>query len=455
MKDTLVFLGPTLSEKKARAVLDAEYMPPAKQGDILSCTLQYQPRIIVLIDGFFHEALSVWHKEIIHALNKNIHVIGASSMGALRAAELSTFGMIGIGKIFDLYHENITRDDDEVVLVHGPKELNYAPLSIPLINLRFTFEKIKKEKILSEELCHISFALFQELFYPERTYENFQTVAQEKGLPLQDIQKILHAIDSHYVDQKQQDALLALQKAKELTDPPSFDYSFPYSPLFEILYHLERRHYYSENNISRKQIAHYISLHHPQISDLHFAAINQALVSSLSKLLQVTVSLSEIEKEKKRFRTRFQLFSQKQFEDWLAENHLSEDEFDMIAEEKATSRKLYRSINSSQVPWRRANALLKELKWKNEYSDWAKKAAAQEDFINAAAPCFSQSTQEEIYSGSLLEKHARETKWSLDCDLDTWSEDAGFFNINELYYEMLRSHTAKEYLKNFFSNHSL
>ncbi len=57
-------------------------------------------RTLLLIDGYFHQVPSVQHKEILYALHQGLAVFGCSSMGALRAAELADFGMVGIGRVF-------------------------------------------------------------------------------------------------------------------------------------------------------------------------------------------------------------------------------------------------------------------------------------------------------------------------------------------------------------------
>src|SRR6185436_15946902 len=126
------FLGPTLSHDEARDVLDAEYRPPAAHGDVLRAALR-RPRAIGLVDGVFEGVPAVWHKEILFALAEGVHVFGAASMGALRAAELSTFGMRGIGQIYDWYAGGAIDADDEVALVHGPYETDFLALSEPLV----------------------------------------------------------------------------------------------------------------------------------------------------------------------------------------------------------------------------------------------------------------------------------------------------------------------------------
>ena len=70
---------------------------------------------------------TVWHKEILWAMAQGIHVFGAASIGALRAAELDAFGMRGIGRIYEAFRDGVLEDDDEVAVLHGPEELGYPP----------------------------------------------------------------------------------------------------------------------------------------------------------------------------------------------------------------------------------------------------------------------------------------------------------------------------------------
>ena len=83
-----VFLGPSLSWDEAREILpDATFLPPAKAGDVY-LAVKRGATVIAIIDGVFEQVPSVWHKEVLYALSLGVHVFGASSMGALRAAEL-------------------------------------------------------------------------------------------------------------------------------------------------------------------------------------------------------------------------------------------------------------------------------------------------------------------------------------------------------------------------------
>nr|UXE46071.1 hypothetical protein Hi04_10k_c5591_00011 [uncultured bacterium] len=117
----VVFLGPSLDLDAARKELAADYRPPAAQGDVL-LALRSGARRIGIIDGRFNDVPSVWHKEILLALEEGALVFGAASMGALRAAELHRFGMIGVGRVFEWYRDGVLCDDDEVAVIHGRLE---------------------------------------------------------------------------------------------------------------------------------------------------------------------------------------------------------------------------------------------------------------------------------------------------------------------------------------------
>jgi hypothetical protein len=77
-------------------------------------------RIIGLIDGVFFDESAVAHKEILYAIKKRVRVVGASSMGALRSAELDVLGMEGVGEIYQLYKDGVLVSDDEVALIFDP-----------------------------------------------------------------------------------------------------------------------------------------------------------------------------------------------------------------------------------------------------------------------------------------------------------------------------------------------
>src|SRR5881227_846746 len=106
----IIFAGPSMPPRARSPIAGLEWRPPIRQGDLYLAALQ-RPALIGIIDGYFELVPTVWHKEILWAMAQGIHVYGAASIGALRAAELADFGMKGIGHIYRQFHTGVFMDD--------------------------------------------------------------------------------------------------------------------------------------------------------------------------------------------------------------------------------------------------------------------------------------------------------------------------------------------------------
>jgi hypothetical protein len=209
MRPKLVFCGPTISHAEAMAKLDAVYLPPAVQGSIVSAVLRYNPSIILIIDGGFQSEPAVKHKEILWALSRGIAVVGASSMGALRAAELSPL-MIGVGLIYRWYRRYALAPDDAVAILHGPSELNFAPLTDALIDLRLTFHTAHRQSLIPGELARQLEISAQSLNFRDRTLSRVIAEALPKASKAE-LENYHAVLTSSFVRQKHADALQALE----------------------------------------------------------------------------------------------------------------------------------------------------------------------------------------------------------------------------------------------------
>lgn len=167
MKPVVVFLGPTLARDEARRVLNAEYLPPAGQGDVLRAALR-RPRVIAIVDGVFERVPAVWHKEILFALSEGIQVFGASSMGALRAAELDGFGMRGVGEVYRAYADGVLEDDDEVAVAHGDSGDGFRAMSDSMVDVRATLAAAAAAGIVTQQAADRVVARVKATFYARR-----------------------------------------------------------------------------------------------------------------------------------------------------------------------------------------------------------------------------------------------------------------------------------------------
>lgn len=206
----LVFLGPTLRLPEAQRILDAVYLQPVSQGDIILAAHAFRPKAMVLIDGLFEDRPAVRHKEILWALSQGIMMIGAASMGALRAAELHSFGMIGVGLVYRWYRRWPLTAEDAVAVQCGPAELGFTALTEALVDLQRSFKALFRHGLISKAEMDDGIAAARRLNFRERSIRRVVAAAQwppEKSALLR----------SHLVAQKKADALLALRLAPVLS----------------------------------------------------------------------------------------------------------------------------------------------------------------------------------------------------------------------------------------------
>ena len=214
MQKIIVFLGPSLDQPAAEKILScAQYRPPAKRGDVLSA-VQDGATIIGLIDGVFHQESAVAHREILAAVKKGVRVVGSSSMGALRAAEMDTLGMVGIGEVYRMYKSGELESDDEVALVFDPS--SGLALSEPLINIRFTLKRAIKEGIIDTASHDALLSAARRLFYSKRTY---RTIVSQADILIDDETKerFLSWVEIGQCDQKKNDAIAALEYIRTMS----------------------------------------------------------------------------------------------------------------------------------------------------------------------------------------------------------------------------------------------
>ncbi|WP_425081980.1 TfuA-like protein [Ruegeria arenilitoris] len=174
----VVFVGPTLTSDAVAEHLDATILPPVRQGDVYRVARE-KPTAIGIIDGFFEGVPSVWHKEILWAIEQGIPVFGSASMGALRAAELADFGMIGVGQIFQDYYTDVLQDDDEVAVLHSPAELGFQPLSEPMVSIRATVEQAQAAGVLPTDTASEMLHLAKVMHYRQRIWADIISAAQD------------------------------------------------------------------------------------------------------------------------------------------------------------------------------------------------------------------------------------------------------------------------------------
>jgi hypothetical protein len=208
---TVVFLGPSCSPSEARQILaDALYLPPASCGDILYA-LRLRPKRLAIIDGVFGDVPSIWHKEILFAMSKDVEVWGAASMGALRAAELDPLGMRGFGQVYRWFKDGTLTDDDEVALPYFVTDQGYEPIADPMVNIRATVQRAIDTQVVSAGHGERVIRDLKAIHYQGRRLEEHLRAAD--GIEDRALSGWLSS--GHYTDIKRHDAVGLLQHLRE------------------------------------------------------------------------------------------------------------------------------------------------------------------------------------------------------------------------------------------------
>jgi hypothetical protein len=438
----VVFIGPSLPLHEARQILpDAVFLPPARQADVVSAVGTYRPDVLGLVDGVFGQSLSVWHKEILFALEQGVQVFGAASMGALRAAELAPFGMQGVGEIFRLFCSGELTDDDEVALVHAPAEAGFRPLSHAMVNVRATLEHARDVGLIAPDMAQRLIDKAKQLHFTDRTLPNILAGARHSRAVTDDLRQFF---SSHYVDVKAADARQLLLTISRLDQAHSAARAMVRTRGFEHMCDNDRTVRHAGVDIPLGSIAAHAALHEPDFDMLAFNAMNRVLVQVLADRLGIEPTEAELAEEEIRFLRRWRLTGAKR-ERWLEANDLSPVEFQRLVRELAVCRRLQRWLMDSPLAVHQTRWLLDELRLRDRYAETANDTASDAALIGPG-PDESDSVAEldEPALLDLLRCHQRSSGWSSHSPLKTWVQEAGFKDFKDLAYELLRAQRLRE-----------
>ena len=206
-----IYSGLTLDRATiAKHLPDADVGNPIQRGDIWR-DIKNRTHVVLIIDGKFHHNLPVSINEIMDGLRCGIAIYGSSSMGALRAAELYPYGMVGHGKIFEfIKNDRYFRDDylgQTFIEDKGvPREFSQS-----YIDLYFNMEAL----LLAHKISRVTFdavtSLYRDLPYPSR---NFATLKRSIDKQDDEMKWASEAISQRMGSQKRADALSLLKFVK-------------------------------------------------------------------------------------------------------------------------------------------------------------------------------------------------------------------------------------------------
>ncbi|HEV7898618.1 MAG TPA: TfuA-like protein [Planosporangium sp.] len=164
-----VFTGPSLPPAEARRLLpEAEVLPPAARGDLYAARKR-GAHLVLVIDGTFSHRLAISPREVVDVLADGARVLGASSMGAIRAAECWPAGMRGVGAVYRLYRAGLLSSDDAVAVATDPDN-DYAAVSVALVNVYGATRRAGRRGLVDRSAARRIEEAATGLFFAQRTW---------------------------------------------------------------------------------------------------------------------------------------------------------------------------------------------------------------------------------------------------------------------------------------------
>jgi len=337
---TYLFVGPSLSRAEIGTLCDFICLPPAAQGDVLHLA-KSRPHAIGIIDGYFDGVPAVWHKEILWSLTRGIHIFGAASMGALRAAELHPFGMRGIGRIFEAYRAGELEDDDEVAVLHGPAAAGYVTLAEPMVNIRATLQQAGRAGIVTATTAAALIERAKNLFYQERTWERVLAGGDASGSSAGEMLALREWLPTGRIDQKRLDARQMIVAMREFLagapGPMQAAFTFEWTDMWESATRSAAARGVVDGEAGGASPDEWV-LDELRLDEATFQATRQrALLRRLAAeaLRPPTIDPATRRATEQRLRTRLGLIRRSDLDRWCSENDLDAADFAQLIDAEA------------------------------------------------------------------------------------------------------------------------
>ncbi len=204
---SIAFIGSSLSLQAAEKIAfpHLNVRGPARRGDIENAVRQGVKRIY-LIDGVLIGDYPPSPYEIVAAMQKGVMMLGAASLGAIRAVELSRHGMLGIGWVYNQYLQGkIVRDDELLVLF---TENNFRALTWPLVNLRYAIAWLTRNRKVDLRKGLNFLKRCEQVYFTERTIPTLVKMAIDVGIEKANVNDIFNP----RFDIKRLDAMRCIQR---------------------------------------------------------------------------------------------------------------------------------------------------------------------------------------------------------------------------------------------------
>jgi hypothetical protein len=435
---TTVFLGPSLPLSQARLIFpEGDFRPPARHGDVYSTVVNDRPDAIAIIDGVFLQVMSVWHKEILFALEEGVPVYGASSMGALRAAECRPFGMVGVGWIFEQYESGLLDRDDEVAVAHATAEHNFRPLSEPLVNIRQTLSAAVQEEVLSQEAANDLIDVASSIYFPDRSWA---LLFKGSGLDEPVLGRLRDFVALNRVDQKSLDAqeLLSILARREVEstnalNSDSRDWTNANPHYINSLGHRDRWLRRNGAEISPETVARFIGANDPKGPERITRALLRQVALYVADSLDLTPSEEDIATQRSVLLNRLEL-SEDEVAEFCRQNDI--ESIDRLVEKDAIEQAVFSWFRASRFKLGTLTLVLDEYRRHGDYVKWAEAALEAQQLTGVGddgIPLPIDLPVDDIREH--FKRHLAETGWAPDLPLNVWVTKNDFNHVAAVQQE--------------------
>lgn len=174
----VVFAGPSLYGIDTSG-FGIETRPPIQAGDVLTLLESGPaPGAVLVIDGIFGAGQAISVAELRELPRRGVALFGASSMGALRAADGRGMGIQPLGGIAGEYVAGARTNDADVALLHDQAG---RALTMPTVNVESLARLLILEGVAPE--CALDFLkVARRIHFTERTPAKLCSMLKKAGV---------------------------------------------------------------------------------------------------------------------------------------------------------------------------------------------------------------------------------------------------------------------------------
>jgi hypothetical protein len=376
---------------------------------------------------------------------EGIHVFGSASMGALRAAELASFGMRGVGRIFEAYRtgtfepyvDEVFEDEDEVAVIHGPADAGYLALSEAMVNIRSTLAAAASAGIIGADTRDGLVRIAKQLFYPDRSWERILGSGM-RGLSEREIEALRRWLPRGRINQKREDALAMLAAVRDslAADPPPacVTYVFQRSEMWQRVVADVAA---ADERDGSREVEREVLLDELRL-DGTYAEARRAGVLRWAGLRECARQcFAESPEGRQRaeaaFRSRFATDRRRDIDQWLVDNDLDESGRAQLIADEVHLGQLDRVLGPLAAPH-----IVAHLQFTGQYPHYAARAKAKAETLARAGG--DSKLDEATRFGLTLWYFERRLGGSIPDDLQEYAAKVGFADMDAFYRALLREY---------------